>query len=424
MELPNAIKISRSPLNTIVEQHVEEAAFCWLRREDSLWSPNINLNQFYRIEQRLDANLEGLRLAVDTAWPYALQRMNRWQTADELFAASYIAIQTGRDEQLHAIAKVVKSNSSSSAGLSSALQWTLLLGDKEKAITAIQFFWQLSDSLKNALICTALQIPEMNTDFLLTMAIKSSNLSLRIKALEAIGQYQLSDYIPALMNALNDNEPLCQLAASASLAILGRPEHQQKTVNLIPRLGKNERLKYLLTWCITSSEQSFEHSLPTFNTSTSLRDYIWANAFRGTSSAVERLIILLDHKIAAPLAAYAIHHITGINLDSFDDIREIQSDADTRDDQEGNYPPHIKQLLREVEGLSTVSASAVKQWLSDQSPHNSEKRRLLNGISVDNVLPALSSSCAMPQHWQRALLSTLSKESQEWASFPKPFFIY
>ncbi len=414
-------EIIRHPVKSIIEQHVEEAAFCWLRREDSLWRPNINLNQFYRIEQRLDAHLEGLRINADYAWPYALKRMTQWKTADEVFAASYIAIQTSKEEQLDAITKIVQLNKDAHNGLSAALHWTLLLGDKEKAIAAIQFLWSQSDHIKSALIHTALKIPEINAERLLTTAINSLDLSLRIKALEAIGLYQLRDYLPALINGLKDNEPLCQLAAGASLAILGNPEHQQDTIKLFPLLERNERLKNLLIWSASSSEQDFETGLPTFNTQSTLSDYIWANAFRGTKSSITRLAMLLDHEIAAPLAAYAIHHITGVELDSFDEPEEILSDP--VEELERNHSPHIKQLMREIEGISRVSSTAMKQWLIDQHENFPTGKNLLSGTDTNVNLPPLSTFNAMPQHWHSALLTTLRDESQELANFPKPFFI-
>ena len=53
---------NRSPVLAIVQQHCEEAAFCWLRRQDGLWSPVYRREHLARVDQLLDAHLEGLRV--------------------------------------------------------------------------------------------------------------------------------------------------------------------------------------------------------------------------------------------------------------------------------------------------------------------------------------------------------------------------
>lgn len=415
------IKIVRSPVVSIIEQHVEEAAFCWLRREDALWRPSLNLNQFYRFDQRLDAHLEGLRLAVDSAWPYALKRMNQWKTADEVFAASYIAIQAGDEDQLNTIATVVQANSNAMAGVSAALQWMLLQSGKEKALLAIQFFWQQQDALKNAVIDTALQIPEVNINAILTTAIQSTDIAVRAKAFEAIGNYHLTEYKPVLHNALGDSEPLCRLAASTSLAIMGEPEHQRETMKLLPSLKGNNHLKNLLVWCSTCTENDFENWLKIAEENLSLRDLIWANAFRGNSNALTRLTSLLDHKVAAPLAAYAIQHITGIDLDTLSESEMRQSNL--QDDDEKNMSPVIKQLHRESEGLSSASPDAIKKWLSMHWGLFDNGDRFLYGTSINESSLTINTTCSMPQHWHQSLIKTLNSHSLDWATFPKPFFI-
>lgn len=413
-------KLWRPHVKSILEQHVEEAAFCWLRREDALWRPSLNLNQLDRFDQRLDAHLEGLRLAVDSAWPYALKRMRQWKTADEVFAASYLAIQAGDEDQLSTIATVVQANSNAIAGIAAALQWTLLLSGKEKALPVIQFFWKQQDAIKSAVIDTALQIPEVNVNAILTTAIHSTDITLRIKAFEAIGNYHLTEFKPALHDALGDPEPLCRLAASTSLAIMGNPEYQQETAKFIPLLTGNSYFKQLLVWSSTSSEKDYGDWIKNTENNLSLRDLIWADAFRGDGDSLTRLATLLDHKLTTPLAAYAIQHITGLDLDSLDDSEKQQSDM--FDDDEKKVPTPIKQLRRESEGLSSVAPEAIKEWLSNRWDRFNNGDKFLNGISIKDSSLEVGASCSMPQQWHRSLITTIADQSLVWATFPKPFF--
>lgn len=412
-------KLYRPHVKSIVEQHVEESAFCWLRREDALWRPSLNLSQFSRFDQLLDAHLEGLRLAADSAWPYAFKRMTQWKTADEVFAASYIAIQECREYQLSAITKIALTNSDAITGISAALQWTLLLSGKEKVLPAIQFLWQQQDSIKSAVINTAMQIPEININAILATAIHSTDAALRTKALEAIGNYHLTDYLPALYKALNDTAPLCRLAASTSLAIMGKPEHQRETAKLIPHLKRNNYFKQLLVWSFTSSEKDFSEWLKNADGNLTLRDLIWADAFRGNGNSLTRLVKFLAHKDTSTLAAYAIQHITGLDLDSLDDSDKQQSDM--LDDYEENMPAPIKQLRRESEGLSSTSPEAIKEWLSKHWGRFNSEDKFLNGISIQESSLQVTAFCSMPQQWHQSLIKTLTHQSLDWEKFIKPF---
>lgn len=410
----------RQHIQSIVEQHVEESAFCWLRREDALWQPSVSFNQFNRFDQRLDAHLEGLRLAGDVEWSYALQRMNRWKTVDEVFAGSYLAIQLGDEEKLNTITKIAQENPNTIAGIATALHWTTLLGETAKATQAIQFFWQQDDSIKSATIDSAIKLPEINTQKILLSAANSSHSGLRYKVLTAIGDHQLIECKTILHDALHDQDLKCKSAAAQSLALLGEPQHQSSTVGFISQLQGNEWFKRTLIWCVTSSAQDFNNWLAA-QTDITVRNYIWVNAFRSDSHALTRLASLLENAVTAPLAAYAIQHITGINMDDIEDATPYRSN-DSDDESKEQQDPLAKQLKRESEGLTVASSAELKNLLSQCWDTFNTGEQFLNGTPINNSSLALDASCSMPQHWHHSLIKTLTNHSHDWAEFPKPFF--
>jgi uncharacterized protein (TIGR02270 family) len=413
-------KIYRPEVTSVIEQHVEEAAFCWLRREDALWQPSISFNQFNRFDQRLDAHMEGLRLAGDAAWPYALQRMNRWKTVDEVFAGSYLAIQLGDEEKLNAVTKIAQQNPNTVAGIAAALDWTTLLGETAKATQAIQFFWQQDDTKKSATIDSAIKLAEINTPKILLSAANSSHSGLRYKALTAIGDHQLIECKTILHDALHDQDQKCKLAAAQSLALLGESQHQSSTLGFISQLQGNEWFKRTLVWCVTSSAHDFNNWL-TAQTNITVRNYIWVNAFRGDSHALNRLASLLENLATAPLAAYAIQHITGINMDDIEDATPYRSN-DSDDESKEHQDPLAKQLKRESEGLTVASSAELKNLLSQCWDTFNTGEQFLNGAPIYISSLALDTSCSMPQHWHQSLIKTLDSHSPDWAEFPKPLF--
>jgi hypothetical protein len=52
----------------IVEQHAEEAAFLWLLRDAAVGAPHYDLKDLARLDERVEAHLDGLRIAGVEGW--------------------------------------------------------------------------------------------------------------------------------------------------------------------------------------------------------------------------------------------------------------------------------------------------------------------------------------------------------------------
>ena len=82
----------------VVERHADEAAFFWEQRERAARSPIFDLPALQSIDDRLDANLEGLLVAGQDGLRVALGAFDRATRSTEgpdgeLFAASYVAVE-------------------------------------------------------------------------------------------------------------------------------------------------------------------------------------------------------------------------------------------------------------------------------------------------------------------------------------------
>lgn len=49
----------------IVSQHAEEAAFLWLLRDRAVYAPHYSLADLSELDDRVEAHLDGLRIAGD-----------------------------------------------------------------------------------------------------------------------------------------------------------------------------------------------------------------------------------------------------------------------------------------------------------------------------------------------------------------------
>ncbi|TIQ73231.1 MAG: hypothetical protein E5X64_39705, partial [Mesorhizobium sp.] len=79
----------------IVDQHAEDAAFLWLRRRREIDGPILDETDIGRIDQRLEANLEGLMAAGKAGWEAAQARFADYAEPGELFVLGVLALRWG-----------------------------------------------------------------------------------------------------------------------------------------------------------------------------------------------------------------------------------------------------------------------------------------------------------------------------------------
>ena len=55
-------------IHDVVAQHAEEAAFLWTTRERAVGVPHYSLKSLAALDERVDAHLDGLRIAGEAGW--------------------------------------------------------------------------------------------------------------------------------------------------------------------------------------------------------------------------------------------------------------------------------------------------------------------------------------------------------------------
>src|SRR5579859_5365614 len=84
---------------TIVSQHAEEAAFLWLLRDNAVYAPHYNLRDLIRLDERVEAHLDGLRVAGDPGWEL-VKEAAAGGGAGAVFAAAVVALEGGKEERV------------------------------------------------------------------------------------------------------------------------------------------------------------------------------------------------------------------------------------------------------------------------------------------------------------------------------------
>ena len=108
-------------VDTVVLQHTEDAAFLWLTRDNAVRAPHYALKDLAKLDDRVEAHIDGLRVAGDDGWALALEQLKHPE-AGEYFAAMVLALESGRKEKIAAVLEGAQAEGPR-RGVVSALGW-------------------------------------------------------------------------------------------------------------------------------------------------------------------------------------------------------------------------------------------------------------------------------------------------------------
>src|SRR5262245_26548034 len=107
----------------VVARYADQAPFLWLLRDRAVAAPNYSLRDLSKLDERVEANLDGLRVAGEFGWRMARKALD-WDEPGEVFAAGVLALEAGNSDHLNHVVEVVNENLELQRGLISAAGWT------------------------------------------------------------------------------------------------------------------------------------------------------------------------------------------------------------------------------------------------------------------------------------------------------------
>lgn len=114
--------MSTPPIATVLDQHLEEAAFLAELRDYAVRAPHYDLLHLQRLEERIEAHLDGLRIAGPAAQE-ALAAQLHPQAAGELFVCCVLALERGDVVACAALLRDYGSSPEAERALAAALGW-------------------------------------------------------------------------------------------------------------------------------------------------------------------------------------------------------------------------------------------------------------------------------------------------------------
>src|SRR5262245_26038226 len=179
----------------IVERHAEDAAFLWTLRDRHASGKTFRLWDLARLDRRLDAHLDGLRIAGEDGWTLCSEALVH-RANGEVFAAAVTAFESGRPHRIDTIFDLVADRPDLARGLISALGWTTA----EVARRQIGQLLASGSTLFRRAGVAAAAIRRLDPGPVLESSLEDVEDSfLTARALEAVGELGLREMLPLVL---------------------------------------------------------------------------------------------------------------------------------------------------------------------------------------------------------------------------------
>ena len=200
----------------IVEQHAEEAAFLWLLRQKTVHDPHYLLADLAHLDDRVEAHLDGLRIAGDFGWEICKEALGQEQ-AGEVFAAAVLGFESGHEARIREVLEAGSASLELFRGVVSALGW-LPYRQAESLIRQL-LVAESADLRRLGIAACAVQRQDPGQP--LIDAILSNDLLIKARALRTVGQLGRVDLLPLFQSSMEAADDRCRFSAAWSAALLG-----------------------------------------------------------------------------------------------------------------------------------------------------------------------------------------------------------
>lgn len=205
-----------SYIETVVSQHADEAAFLWTQRNVLVSAPQISLRELARHDERVSAQIDGLRIAGEAGWKIC-QGLLGSDDPGAMFAAMVMAAENRDPQRIAMLLALAEAIPEMQDGLAGALAWvsSQFLQGTVKELLASQSPFRRSVGLA---ACLMHQVALGKTHEAL---LGSTDIVLRARALRAIGEQGSCALKPRCEDHLDDADHACRFNAARSAVLLG-----------------------------------------------------------------------------------------------------------------------------------------------------------------------------------------------------------
>lgn len=203
-------------IESVANQHAEEAAFLWFLRDTAVRGLHFTLDSLFELDSRVDAHLDGLLCAGEDGWKICLDALEDGE-AGEFFAAAFLAFESGVQERTGKVLEAGLPFRTLCRGIISALAW-LPFQQAEGHIRSLLGDASTGPRRIGLAACVA---HRRDPGRRLNEALAASDPMLAPEALKAIGRLGRKDLLPYLLDYLGSQDMELRFSAAWSGAVIG-----------------------------------------------------------------------------------------------------------------------------------------------------------------------------------------------------------
>jgi uncharacterized protein (TIGR02270 family) len=348
----------------VVEQHCENAATLWLIRDNAVGSSTYRLADLVKLDERIEANVDGLRIAEMSGWSASLDELDQGGAGD-FFAAGVLAVESDDPGRLDGVIGRAYARAATTAGepchpaddpwrgLVSALAWV----ERVHAASAIERLLDTPRPRTRWLGVAACGARRSVLQPGLEAALADREPLVRARAARTMGELGRADLRAGLNALLADPDEDCRFWAAWSAARLGTTEGLRALAEFARSAGPmSDRALDLLLRCL-STERANAFLRPLARDPVRCRTVVRATGVIGDARYIPWLIGQTSDPAVARLAGEAFATITGADLTGLDHAPPSDVESGPNDDRDDEDV-----ALDEDEGLAWPDPEKLGRW--------------------------------------------------------------
>ena len=294
----------------IIEEFAEEAAFLYLLRNNAVRAQHLTLKDLARLDERLEAHIDGLRVAGAAAWDICKETFKNDDRG--IFPAAVLAFEDGNETRIRGVMEAASRDLRKSPILISALGWL----SQQQAEPHINRLLADPSSFHRYIGIAASAIHRRDPGTHLEKAACDPEPLLRARALRAYGELGRGRELDPgkLRDDLRADDDGIRFFAAWSAALAGNTETIEVLKSFVEAesLYQEKALNAVLRRMQLSAALSWQKHLA--QSSDTIRQAVIGTGIIGDSVLIPWLIEQMEIPILARVAGEAFTMITGADI--------------------------------------------------------------------------------------------------------------
>jgi uncharacterized protein (TIGR02270 family) len=361
---------------TLVARHAEEAAFLWSQRDNAANGAAYTLKALARLDERVDAHLDGLRIAGDTGWTLCRVKLED-AGPGEVFALSVLAFGAGDRTRMREALTVGAVSAELRRGLVSALGWL----DYQAIAPWIMKLLPAQAAVHRAVGVAALAVHRADPGGAFDRMLSDPDPIVRARALRAVGELKLRALLAQVREHLADEDEASRFWAAWSLTMHRHPDGLKSLTEWIKPAGPFRRAAVQLSFRAMSVEEGRSWIRTLANDAELLETAVLAAGALGDPASIGWLISTMRVPELSRAAGGAFSMITGVDLEDLNFDEREQEPAVAESDETAVEKEGAAEAQPE-EGLPKPRPDLLEAWWHDYKDAFAPGARYLAGQPV------------------------------------------